>query len=160
MSNWSSTKCGHLYCWECIIQALENKQECPICRARCLPQEVVQLKTTELMFLLTLYLMFGEKVKSISHLVDLHILQDLRSTRDTVCQLVLLRALVTRHVVLAGQKDAIPLSQPTKLALVTLLLLRLPVALAELALESETATQLELRSIFQGMLLAFDAFLR
>ena len=104
--------------------------------------------------------MFGEKVKSISHLVDLHILQDLRSTRDTVCQLVLLRALVTRHVVLAGQKDAIPLSQPTKLALVTLLLLRLPVALAELALESETATQLELRSIFQGMLLAFDAFLR
>ena len=76
-----------------------------------------------------------------------------------MCQLVLLGALVARHVVLAGQKDAISFRQPAKLALVTLLFLCLPVALTELAFESEAASQLELRPVFQGMFLAFDAFL-
>ena len=38
MSNTSVTKCGHCFCWECIIQTLEMSPECPVCRSSCLPR--------------------------------------------------------------------------------------------------------------------------
>lgn len=25
------TKCGHIYCWTCILQYLQNNHKCPIC---------------------------------------------------------------------------------------------------------------------------------
>ena len=74
-------------------------------------------------------------------------------------QLVLLGALVAGHVMLAGQKDAISFSCSAKLALVTLLFLCLAVAFTQLALEGQAASQLELCSVLQSMILAFDTFL-
>lgn len=44
IKNKSSTKCGHVFCWSCIIQTLEMSNECPVCRAACHPREVVQLR--------------------------------------------------------------------------------------------------------------------
>ncbi|CAO3667369.1 hypothetical protein G6F70_008390 [Rhizopus microsporus] len=29
----TSTPCGHLFCWNCIIEWCENKPECPLCRS-------------------------------------------------------------------------------------------------------------------------------
>jgi peroxin-10 len=29
----TSTPCGHLFCWSCIIEWCENKPECPLCRS-------------------------------------------------------------------------------------------------------------------------------
>jgi hypothetical protein len=40
----SATKCGHTFCWKCIIKTLEMSEECPVCRTHCLPREVVQLR--------------------------------------------------------------------------------------------------------------------
>ncbi len=40
----SATKCGHTFCWRCIIKTLEMSEECPVCRTHCLPREVVQLR--------------------------------------------------------------------------------------------------------------------
>jgi len=41
--NSSVTPCGHLYCWNCIIDWLRTKQECPICREKVLPSRIVAL---------------------------------------------------------------------------------------------------------------------
>lgn len=30
----ASTKCGHLFCYNCISAALESRRECPTCRAK------------------------------------------------------------------------------------------------------------------------------
>ncbi|KAG0740139.1 hypothetical protein G6F57_009396 [Rhizopus arrhizus] len=29
----TSTPCGHLFCWNCIIEWCQNKSECPLCRS-------------------------------------------------------------------------------------------------------------------------------
>lgn len=31
-SNTSATTCGHLFCWSCILDWLNQKEECPVCR--------------------------------------------------------------------------------------------------------------------------------
>mmetsp|Transcript_27497 Transcript_27497/g.49519 ORF Transcript_27497/g.49519 Transcript_27497/m.49519 type:complete len:302 (+) Transcript_27497:233-1138(+) len=38
------TPCGHIFCWNCILAALQVKQSCPECRAACSPQSVLQLR--------------------------------------------------------------------------------------------------------------------
>lgn len=38
------TPCGHIFCWHCILSALQVKQSCPECRAACSPQSVLQLR--------------------------------------------------------------------------------------------------------------------
>jgi hypothetical protein len=38
IKNKSSTKCGHVFCWTCIIQTLEMSPECPVCRSSCKPR--------------------------------------------------------------------------------------------------------------------------
>lgn len=30
--NTSATVCGHLFCWRCIMEWLDQKEECPVCR--------------------------------------------------------------------------------------------------------------------------------
>jgi len=42
--NVSVTPCGHLFCWECIIDWLRKKQECPVCRDHFSPSRVVPLQ--------------------------------------------------------------------------------------------------------------------
>lgn len=32
LKNVSLTQCGHLFCWECIMEWLGQREECPICR--------------------------------------------------------------------------------------------------------------------------------
>ncbi|SMN22269.1 similar to Saccharomyces cerevisiae YDR265W PEX10 Peroxisomal membrane E3 ubiquitin ligase, required for for Ubc4p-dependent Pex5p ubiquitination and peroxisomal matrix protein import [Maudiozyma saulgeensis] len=36
--------CGHIYCWKCIINWCKEKEECPLCRQTCKPQQVIPLK--------------------------------------------------------------------------------------------------------------------
>ena len=43
-TNISSTICGHLFCWKCIIEYLQKNSYCPKCRKSCLPREVIFLK--------------------------------------------------------------------------------------------------------------------
>ena len=43
-TNISTTICGHLFCWKCIIQYLQKNNYCPKCRKLCLPREVILLK--------------------------------------------------------------------------------------------------------------------
>ncbi|PJF19846.1 Peroxisome biogenesis factor 10 [Paramicrosporidium saccamoebae] len=31
------TKCGHLFCWDCIFSWTKMRPECPLCRSECLP---------------------------------------------------------------------------------------------------------------------------
>ena len=40
----STTLCGHIFCWSCIIESLQAKPECPVCRKQCLPQQVLLLR--------------------------------------------------------------------------------------------------------------------
>lgn len=40
----SVTICGHLFCWDCIIKYLQTNSNCPFCRTKCLPQQVVYLQ--------------------------------------------------------------------------------------------------------------------
>lgn len=39
----TATQCGHLFCWDCIHEAVRNKEECPLCRAHVLPQSLVRV---------------------------------------------------------------------------------------------------------------------
>jgi peroxin-10 len=40
----AATRCGHVFCWKCIINWTVNvRPECPLCRAICTPQEVLAL---------------------------------------------------------------------------------------------------------------------
>lgn len=41
----SSTLCGHLFCWDCIIKYLQINNNCPFCRKICLPQNVIKLRS-------------------------------------------------------------------------------------------------------------------
>lgn len=40
----SATMCGHLFCWRCILEWLDQKEECPVCREPMQKSKVVFLK--------------------------------------------------------------------------------------------------------------------
>ena len=44
MTDPSCAPCGHLYCWKCIINWCGEKEECPLCRQICRPQQVIPLR--------------------------------------------------------------------------------------------------------------------
>ena len=37
------TPCGHVFCWECVAEWCEEKQECALCRQKVLPSDLVSL---------------------------------------------------------------------------------------------------------------------
>jgi peroxin-10 len=41
------TPCGHLFCWNCILEWVNAQQACPLCRERVLPSRVVLLQNYE-----------------------------------------------------------------------------------------------------------------
>lgn len=42
--NTSLTPCGHLFCWTCILDWLEERDECPLCRESLKKSQVIQLQ--------------------------------------------------------------------------------------------------------------------
>jgi len=38
------TPCGHLYCWVCICQSLNSKEECPLCRQKAVHRQLVVVR--------------------------------------------------------------------------------------------------------------------
>ncbi|XP_023177193.2 peroxisome biogenesis factor 10 [Drosophila hydei] len=42
--NSSLTPCGHLFCWNCILDWLEERDECPLCRESVKKSQVIQLQ--------------------------------------------------------------------------------------------------------------------
>ncbi|PNF32643.1 Peroxisome biogenesis factor 10 [Cryptotermes secundus] len=42
--NTSVTPCGHLFCWNCIMEWVQMQQICPLCRERVMPSRVVLLQ--------------------------------------------------------------------------------------------------------------------
>ena len=38
------TPCGHLFCWSCIHLYLKEKNNCPKCKLKCYPQEILLLQ--------------------------------------------------------------------------------------------------------------------
>ncbi len=43
----SVTQCGHLFCWKCITQYLESNNECPQCRKRTSPNQVIYIQNID-----------------------------------------------------------------------------------------------------------------
>lgn len=43
-SNTSATVCGHLFCWSCILDWLNQKEECPVCREPLKKSSVIFLR--------------------------------------------------------------------------------------------------------------------
>ncbi len=46
MERWkgpSAAKCGHVFCWDCIINYVQRKPQCPVCRKDTRPQDVILL---------------------------------------------------------------------------------------------------------------------
>lgn len=41
------TPCGHLFCWNCILEWMQTQQICPLCRERVLPSRVILLQNYE-----------------------------------------------------------------------------------------------------------------
>eukprot|EP00055_Hartaetosiga_balthica_P004508 m.11872 g.11872 ORF g.11872 m.11872 type:complete len:232 (+) comp3907_c0_seq1:85-780(+) len=41
------TKCGHLYCWPCLHEWLQRKEECPVCKAGVTKENVIPLFVSE-----------------------------------------------------------------------------------------------------------------
>eukprot|EP01053_Blabericola_migrator_P002185 Blabericola_migrator_1__2184@NODE_1601_length_4192_cov_84_630788_g231_i2_p2_GENE_NODE_1601_length_4192_cov_84_630788_g231_i2NODE_1601_length_4192_cov_84_630788_g231_i2_p2_ORF_typecomplete_len270_score39_20zfC3HC4_2/PF13923_6/1_2e14zfC3HC4_3/PF13920_6/6_8e13ProkRING_4/PF14447_6/2_1e11zfC3HC4/PF00097_25/9_5e11zfRING_5/PF14634_6/4_9e09zfC3HC4_4/PF15227_6/1_4e08Ubox/PF04564_15/5_2e08zfRING_UBOX/PF13445_6/6_6e08zfRING_UBOX/PF13445_6/3_5e02zfRING_2/PF13639_6/1_6e07zfrbx1/PF12678_7/3_4e06zfRING_6/PF148 len=37
------TRCGHLYCWPCLVSWLKHHQECPVCKARVTQETVIPI---------------------------------------------------------------------------------------------------------------------
>lgn len=44
MTNPSAANCGHLFCWDCIVDWLREHPECPLCRQQCLEQNLLPLR--------------------------------------------------------------------------------------------------------------------
>ncbi|XP_055624874.1 peroxisome assembly protein 10-A [Toxorhynchites rutilus septentrionalis] len=42
--NVSATQCGHLFCWHCILNWLDERQICPICREAIKKSRVIRLQ--------------------------------------------------------------------------------------------------------------------
>ncbi|XP_065358963.1 peroxisome biogenesis factor 10 [Calliphora vicina] len=42
--NTSLTPCGHLFCWSCVLDWLDERDECPLCRESLKKSQVVQLQ--------------------------------------------------------------------------------------------------------------------
>ena len=40
----SVTTCGHVFCWECVMDWVREKPECPLCRQSISPQKVLPLR--------------------------------------------------------------------------------------------------------------------
>lgn len=40
----TSTSCGHVFCWRCIVEWASTKPECPICRSEVQPQALVVIR--------------------------------------------------------------------------------------------------------------------
>lgn len=40
----SAANCGHLFCWECIVDWVRENPECPLCRQICLEQNLLPLR--------------------------------------------------------------------------------------------------------------------
>ena len=40
----SVTRCGHVFCWQCVHHWLLSNSDCPLCREHLLPREVVALQ--------------------------------------------------------------------------------------------------------------------
>jgi hypothetical protein len=38
-----SVSCGHVFCWSCLQHWTRTRQECPMCRTRCRPQDILPL---------------------------------------------------------------------------------------------------------------------
>lgn len=38
------TPCGHLFCWSCITEWMQNKEECPLCREEFCPSRLIYLQ--------------------------------------------------------------------------------------------------------------------
>ncbi len=43
----SAAQCGHVFCWGCLIKYSQMKGECPICRAKVHPKDIVILFNTQ-----------------------------------------------------------------------------------------------------------------
>jgi len=41
--NLSATSCGHMFCHDCIFNAVLANNECPLCRAKLLPSQIIKL---------------------------------------------------------------------------------------------------------------------
>lgn len=39
----SATLCGHVFCWKCILKFSQMKGECPVCRAKVHPKDIVRV---------------------------------------------------------------------------------------------------------------------
>ena len=42
--NTSTTPCGHLFCWQCVAEWVNDRFECPVCRSPVDPQTLVALQ--------------------------------------------------------------------------------------------------------------------
>ncbi|XP_052847044.1 peroxisome biogenesis factor 10 [Drosophila gunungcola] len=43
-SNSSLTPCGHIFCWSCLLEWLEERDECPLCRESLKKSQVIPLQ--------------------------------------------------------------------------------------------------------------------
>jgi len=43
----AASSCGHVFCWNCLYQWTTKKQECPLCRSPCRPQDIIALYNYE-----------------------------------------------------------------------------------------------------------------
>lgn len=40
---FTSTNCGHVYCWQCIVKWMQGDRSCPVCRVACEPPDLLPL---------------------------------------------------------------------------------------------------------------------
>lgn len=44
MTDPSAASCGHIFCWDCIINWCKERPECPLCRQECHDQQVLLIR--------------------------------------------------------------------------------------------------------------------